>query len=104
MPNINISVRNKIATADSTEYICGNSDFVINFDFDSEWDAYGTKTARFSHSGSYTDVMFTGNQCAVPIISDTFFCHVGVYAGNLHTTTPATDDLILLMADSIGGI
>lgn len=89
MPDINISVENKIAESDGSSYICGNSDFVVNFAFDSEWDAYGTKTARFSYNGSYVDVVFDGNQCAIPIISDTYFFLVGVYAGNLHTTTPA---------------
>lgn len=89
MPDINISVENKIAESDGSSYICGNSDFVVNFAFDSEWDAYGTKTARFSYNGSYVDVVFDGNQCAIPIISDTYALFVGVYAGNLHTTTPA---------------
>lgn len=89
MPNINVSVKNKIAIADGTIYVCGNSDFVIDFDFDSEWDAYETKTARFTYNGSYADVVFTGNSCAVPIINNTFFFNVGVYAGDMHTTTAA---------------
>lgn len=87
---INITVKDKIATAPKDAiYICGNSDFVINFDFDSEWDAFDTKTARFIHDGTYTDVVFQGNQCAMPIISNTYNIKVGVFAGNLHTTTPA---------------
>lgn len=89
MPNINIRIKNKIATADRTVYICGNSDYVAVFDFDSEWDAYETKTARFSYSGQYTDVVFTGNQCEFPVISNTFSFNVGVFAGDLHTTTAA---------------
>lgn len=90
MPNINISVRNKIATqTDKTEYICGNSDFVIKFDFDSEWDAFEAKTARFKYNGAYKDVVFMGDQCEVPIISNTNNISIGVYAGNLHTTTAA---------------
>lgn len=89
MPIINILVENKIAEADGVIYVCGNSDFAAKFDFDSEWDAYDTKTARFSYNNSYVDVVFSGNQCPIPIISDTYFFHIGVYAGNLHTTTPA---------------
>ena len=89
MPDINILVRNKVATAGSVEYVCGNSDFTAVFDFDAEWDAYEAKTARFSYNGGYTDVVFTGSQCAIPIINNTYAFHVGVYAGNLHTTTPA---------------
>lgn len=91
MPEMmNITVRNKIATkTDNVAYVCGNSDYVINFDFDSEWDAYDTKTARFAHDGQHTDVIFTGNQCNVPIITNTYAFHVGVFAGDLHTTTAA---------------
>lgn len=91
MPEMmNITVRNKIATkTDNVAYVCGNSDYVINFDFDSEWDAYDTKTARFARDGQYTDVVFTGNQCNVPVITNTYAFHVGVFAGDLHTTTAA---------------
>jgi len=35
------------------------------------------------------DVIFDGNVCQVPIISDTYIINVGVYAGDLETTTPA---------------
>lgn len=89
MPVINISVENKIAEADGILYVCGNSDFVAKFAFDAEWEAYENKTARFCYNNSYVDVVFTGNECPVPIISGTYFFNIGVYAGNLHTTTPA---------------
>lgn len=89
MPVINISVENKIAEADGTLYVCDNSDFVAKFAFDAEWEAYKNKTARFVYNNSYVDVVFTGNECPVPIISATYFFNIGVYAGNLHTTTPA---------------
>lgn len=90
MPEMNITVRNKIATkTDNMAYVCGNSDYVINFTFDGEWDVYDTKTARFVHNGQHTDVVFTGNQCNVPVITNTYAFHVGVFAGDLHTTTAA---------------
>lgn len=89
MPVINISVENKIAEADGTLYVCDNSDFVAKFAFDAEWEAYENKTARFVYNNSYVDVVFTGNECPVPTISGTYFFNIGVYAGNLHTTTPA---------------
>ena len=88
---IEITVRDKIATTRGAGvYICGNSDFMVNFDFDEEWDLFPEKTARFIHNGRFTDVLFQGNQCAIPLISNTFVFKVGVYAGELHTTTPAT--------------
>lgn len=90
MRTINVMVRDKIASAvGDIVYICGNSDYIINFDFDDEWDAYGVKTARFVHNGTYTDVVFTGNQCAMPVIHKAYGIFVGVYAGDLRTTTPA---------------
>lgn len=87
---INVSVRDKIATApDDATYICGNSDFTVVFDFDAEWAEYNVKTARFRYGGTYLDQVFTGSECPVPVISDTFRLEVGVFAGDLHTTTPA---------------
>lgn len=90
MPNINITVREKIAhTISDTCIVCGNSDYVAVFDFDAEWDAYEVKTARFIWGGTFTDVPFTGNECPVPVIPDAVSVLVGVYAGDLHTTTAA---------------
>lgn len=101
MPDINISVQNKIAVqTNKTEYICDNSDFIIKFNFDAEWDAYDSKTARFCYNSKYVDTVFTGDSCAIPIISDTNDISIGVYAGNLHTTTPA---LVLCEKSILGG-
>lgn len=90
MPIIDISVANKIARVDTEDvYVCGNSDYVINFTFDEEWNAYKTKTARFTCNGKHTDVVFDGNQCEMPVLSNTIVVKVGVFAGDLHTTTSA---------------
>lgn len=90
MPTIEIEVKNKIARQTNKEvYVCGNSDFVIAFAFDAEWEAYTAKTARFKYNGMYQEVVFTGNECPVPVISNTNNIQVGVYAGDLHTTTAA---------------
>lgn len=87
---IKITVRNKIAMlAAPTAIVCGNSDYSIRFDFDDEWAGYETKTARFIISGKYIDTVFAGEEVAVPIIPDARVVAIGVYAGNLHTTTPA---------------
>lgn len=87
---IPVTIRDKRATAPKDAlYVCGNSDFSILFDFDSEWDEYEVKTARFRYGGTYMDVVFSGNECPVPVISDTHSFDVGVYAGNLKTSTPA---------------
>lgn len=87
---ISITVRDKVAvTADRTRYVCGNSDYVIRFDFDEEWNDYDTKTARFVYGGNHQERVFSGNECPIPIIGGVGVFEVGVYAGNLHTTTPA---------------
>lgn len=87
---INITIRDKIAVqSDKTVYVCGNSDFIVSFDFDDEWNAHLIKTARFIYDGKYTDVVFEGNQCPVPVLSDTHNFKVGVFAGDLKTSTPA---------------
>lgn len=88
---IQITVLNKIAvkTCD-TVYVCGNSDFSVHFTFDDEWAEHYSKTARFiANDGSFVDVPFSGDACPVPILRNTYGFNVGVYAGNLSTTTPA---------------
>lgn len=86
----NVSVRNRIAEYKGREeYICGNSGYIIRFDFDDEWAKYNVKTARLvTENGTY-DVLFEGNECELPILSDTWQVGVGVYAGNLRTSTKA---------------
>ena len=91
MKNIAISVRDKIAiNMSDVPYTCGNSDFVVNFDFDEEWNAYDVKTARFiKDDRTFQDQVFQGNECPVPIIYNTNKVRVGVFAGNLNTSTYA---------------
>lgn len=90
MKTIKVVVRDKIATqVDETVYVCGNNTFFVDFDFDEEWYEFDVKTARFVWNGQKQDVVFTGNQCEVPIITNVFQFEVGVFAGNLQTTTPA---------------
>ena len=88
---IHVQIRDKIAKqTDDTVYVCGNSDYVVCFDFDKEWDEQQVKTARFiSDNGSYSDCVFEGDKCAVPVMSNTYRFKVGVFAGDLHTTTAA---------------
>lgn len=89
---IDIIVREKIAWLfDPNAFlICGNSGIPITFDFDEEWEQFETKTARFSFNGSYVDVVFKGNEVYAPMIKNTNSVKIGVFAGNLQTTTPAT--------------
>lgn len=95
MPNINIKVAGKIATntTPGEVIVCGNSDYTVSFDFDEEWGAYPIKTARFVYTRDgkvhYTEIAFSDNVAAVPVLSGITAVYVGVYAGDLRTTTPA---------------
>lgn len=92
MPAITINVTDKIATAEACYVVCNNSDYTVNFNFDSEWNEYNTKTACFTYEnvkGKTTEeIVFTGTRCTMPILMDTTYVEVGVFAGELHTTTP----------------
>ena len=92
--NINITIANKKATVIGAPVIvCGNSDYTATFTFDDEWNLTGPRTARFVYvkdgKVQHQDVVFSGNVVAVPILENVDFVDVGVYAGNLCTTTPA---------------
>lgn len=91
MKTLHISVADKIATYQKRDgdIVCGNSDYQIEFTFDSEWDAYTKKTARFKWGGEHYDKVFSGNVCPVPIIRNTDKVEVGVFVEDLETTTSA---------------
>lgn len=87
---ITIQILDKIATClTELPVVCGNSDYECEFKFDKEWEAHSIKTARFKVNGAYTDVVFEGNVCNMPIISDAKIVWIGVFAGELSTSTPA---------------
>ena len=90
MHYIDIKVEKKKAWLNTpTEIICDNSDYVINFTFDAEWDEHAVKTARFFYNGSYDEVVFEGNTCSVPVISKATGVFIGIFAGDIYTSTPA---------------
>ena len=90
MKTLHISVTDKIATYQKRDgaIVCGNSDYQIEFTFDSEWEEHTTKTARFITEGKREDVTFTGTICKVPTLTNTEYCIVGVYVNETLTSTP----------------
>ena len=86
---LKIKVEDKIAKPLNDCLICGNSDYTVKFIFDEEWEQHTIKFARFIWNKQYVDVEFTGDTCEVPVIYKTDTLAVGVYAGELRTTTPA---------------
>ena len=96
MPYIDITVRGKIAQTENIDDISkffGNKDYIARFDFgeSSDWDNHATKTARFvRNDGTYTDVQFSGTECAIPVIVNAKSVSIGVFAGDLITSTGAS--------------
>ena len=94
MRNIDIKIQNlKTIVSGEPVIVCNNSDYIITFAFDGDWDAYDVKTARFVYTRDghiqLQDIVFTGNICQVPVFYDITDVFVGVFAGDIHTTTPA---------------
>lgn len=90
MPNINLSVKDK--RADGTGVVvCGNSDYTVTWTLDAEWAEYDTKTMRVCLAdGTYIDTVFSGLVCPVPVLSVPGWVSIGLFAGNIRTSTPAT--------------
>ncbi len=90
MKEIHISVREGIASqTDHTAYITGDGEYWALFDLGEEWEDQPLRTARFQTEGSYVDVIFRGNKCRMPVFTYARKLEVGLFAGNVRTTTPA---------------
>lgn len=88
MATVIVTVKDRVASVSSgVSLVCNNPSDVIQFSFDSEWDSYTLKTARFSWQRNYVDIPFSGNTVNVPDISKTNVVELGVYADGI-TTTP----------------
>lgn len=91
---IKINVTNKrAALVGSPVIVCGNSGYTLEFTFDAEWSAESVRTARFVYvrdgSVQYQDVVFSGTTAQVPVLANVQEVRVGVFAGELRTSTPA---------------
>ena len=87
---LTVKVRKKVAQGCGRRIVCANSDYTVRFDLDEEWSGYAAKTMRVDYgNGTYTDVVFTGETAALPVIRGRRMIRIGLYAGNIHTTTPA---------------
>lgn len=90
MKDIYIDIVDKVArAATATPIVCGNSDYTAVFCFDGDWDDFSTKTARFVINGHPQDVVFDGNRCEIPVLQNCTMLEVGVYAGDIRTSTAA---------------
>jgi hypothetical protein len=89
---IDIEVRNKIATLKNPDdyLVCGNNDYEVVFSFDGDWDGVSAKTAVFVYGNTPIHKPFVGNICEGVEIKNATLCAIGVFAGDIKTTTGAT--------------
>ena len=103
MTIIKINIQNKIAKTEGEALIvCYNKDYVINFAFDEEWQDEIVKTAVFTYNGITEEVVFEGNSCTVPMITRATQVEIGVYAGDLRTSTSAIVPCLFSSLDKKG--
>ena len=94
MEDIKIIVEDKVASVvGMPSIICGNNDYTLSFTFDDEWNDEQNKVARFKYKKDgikkFIDVPIKDNTCQVPKLLGIGLVRVGVYAGDLKTTTGA---------------
>ena len=70
--------------------VCDNSDYTVVWQLDEEWAQLEHRTMQVNYKdGTYERVLFTGNTCALPAFPVSGPVHVGLFAGDIHTTRPA---------------
>lgn len=86
-------IKNKIIQLDKKSLIeeekkpvSHNTGYIANFIFDEEWNGK-EKTARFINGDKYKDVLLVDDKCEIPIEIMGSIVEVGVFAGNLKSTT-----------------
>lgn len=96
---IPIQVSGKVALCPKRYLISSNSDYALQFTFDSDWDAVPVKTARVLFDDQCVDLVFTGNTVALPKIPPCTTLSVGVFSDTL-ATTAAELGCIVSVADN----
>lgn len=70
--------------------VCDNSDYTVVWQLDEEWTQFEHRTMQVNYKdGTYERVLFTGDSCTLPAIPVSGPVHVGLFAGDIHTTRPA---------------
>ncbi len=102
---INVSVNDKIAClADKEQFlVCGNNDYDVVFDFDADWGGVNAKTAVFVYGDTSVHKPFDGNVCEGVAVENATLCAIGVFAGDIKTTTGATIKCLNSIRD-LGGV
>lgn len=89
MKNLPIMVEALRPVAGVKTIVCNNSDYMVVWDLDEDWNQ-AAKTMRCTWpDGTYQDVVFTGTEAALPPCPAPGRVRIGLYAGNIHTTRSA---------------
>lgn len=107
MPDIEITVKNKIPKSETRQIVCDNSDYTLRFDFDGQWED-GPKTVYFvlQGVGALAPAVTDGDTCPLPAIrlSDGVSRQlaVGVQQGQIKTSAvvnfwcyPSAEDALI---------
>ena len=86
MTTIPVQISGKVAVCDKHYVISANSDYCLEFTFDSAWDDVTVKTARLIFDDQRVDLVFTGNTVALPRIPVCARLFVGVFSDTLAST------------------
>lgn len=86
---IEIAVLRRVATCTSGVYVGSNTLHYVNFTFDEEWSESDVKTMIVIYGDKKQEVVFTGHVAEFPKVDGYTFYGVGVYAGDLRTSTAA---------------
>jgi len=107
LPECIVAVRDKIAQVQGNPVIvCGNSDYTVSFDLDSEWDGISDITAQVAYMQNgrmiRENVPVNGGVCSLPVISGAAEILVGVYGGSIRTAAPAVIPCLPCVTDIHG--
>lgn len=86
-------INRRITVPDAPMIVCGNSDYILNVDFDSEWDGVENISAQFRYLRDGLPVTeyvpLTNGACSIPAICGACAVEIGISGGNIRTAAPA---------------
>lgn len=107
---IQIGVMRRIAerSGGAKAIVADNTEYVIQFLFDAEWQAYPTKTVLFVRDDGicYPPVVMENgaDSCKIPRINGTGHIRIGVTTGDIVTTTPAEVRVLRSVLEAAGEV
>ena len=86
-------INRRITVPDTPMIVCGNSDYTLHADLDSEWDGVENISAQFRYLRDGLPVTetapVTNGACSIPAIRGACAVEIGISGGNIRTAAPA---------------